>query len=904
MTPPCFQRISELVLAALERKSEQREAFLESECGDDNVLLNEVRSLLAANDEHDALDLTGGMDQLAGGRDDKKSTGPRLPKRIGQYEIIDLIGEGGMGVVFRARQDDPKRDVAVKLIRPGFVSRAMAARFRHEAQVLGQLNHPGIAQVYEAGTSQPDPDTPGGGPQPFIAMEYVAGRPISEYARQEALPLPGRLALLLSVCRGVEHAHQKGVIHRDLKPANILVTDAGQPKILDFGIARATDADIQMTTLPTDSGQLVGTLPYMSPEQVAGDSHAIDTRSDVYALGVVGYELLAGRLPIPIAGMPITEAILAIRDREPPLLGSLVPSLRGDLQIIFQQALEKDPARRYQSVGDFAGDIRRYLDDRPIVARPASTLYHIRKFARRNKALVGGAIATILALALGLVGTTFAMVRATTARDAADASAARAQMEAAKSAAVNTFLQEMLGSVSPALARGKEITVREVLDRAAKKMDDGTLKDEPEVQGAVRMTIGNTYGALGAYAEAEKHLRAGLAIQRRASGAATSELPRALDALASLFLATGDYAGAKSLFFEALAIRRTLLEAEHSEIADSLHNLALSDHHMGELAEAERRYREALIMRRNVFGAEHTSVAESMFDLASLLNHKGDLDGAESLYRQALSMNRKLLGDDHPEVSHVLTGLAAVLSAKGKFIEAEALYREALANSQQVYGDEHPALVLLLNNLAHMLKRKGDFARAEPIQREALAMGRKLLGAEHPTVITSFHNLASLLLAQGDAESAEPMFLEALEMRRRVHGAEHPRIADSLSALARLANIKGDHEEAERLYRDALSIRRKKLPSGHWKTAVTTSLLGETLGKTGRREEAETLLLGGYAGLKDNPHAPDSYRREALQRIVELYDAWGKLGKAAEHRAKLESSTNPDKGESEMVTEK
>ncbi len=402
MSAERHERIGTIFARARRLPEGDRDAFVDDACSGDAELRGEVESLLAAHeDDSGFLDTAALREKLGAVAAESVADAAPVPERIGDFRILRVIGEGGMGTVYEAEQDDPKRRVALKVVRGGLVTRGMLQRFHLEAQVLGRLRHPGIAQIYQAGTA----DTGGGG-QPYFAMELITGRPLLDHARTHELNARRRLQIVALVCDALHHAHQKGIVHRDLKPANIIVEDDGQPKVLDFGVARATDADIQTITLQTAAGQLVGTIPYMSPEQAAGDSALIDIRSDVYSLGVITYELLTGRLPYPVDGKMVHEAARVIREEDPTRLSSIDPALRGDVETILAKALAKEKERRYQSAAEFAADIRRYLADEPITARPTSAMYQLRKFARRNKALVGGVSAGIAVAVVALAGAT------------------------------------------------------------------------------------------------------------------------------------------------------------------------------------------------------------------------------------------------------------------------------------------------------------------------------------------------------------------------------------------------------------------------------------------------------------------------------------------------------------------
>jgi hypothetical protein len=444
-----WQQVAEAFEAALEVDTEQRGAFLAKLNSDDPSLRSEVEALLA----EDALQAKTLPSSI--------SAAMLTGKRIGGYQLVRVIGEGGMGVVFEAEQEHPRRIVALKVIKPGFANTELLRRFKLESEVLARLQHPGIAQIHEAGTADA-----GFGPQPYFAMEFIHGLPLREYAKSHQLSTRQRLELMAKVCDGVEHAHQRGIIHRDLKPGNILVDEAGQPKILDFGVARVTGSDAQATR-QTDVGQLVGTLAYMSPEQVTADPLELDTRSDVYALGVILYELLALRLPYQLS-QQLPEAVRAIREEDPTKLSSISRAYRGDVETIVEKALEKDKERRYSSAAALATDIRRYLADEPIMARPASTAYHLQKFARRHKALVVATAVVFAVLVAGVIVSTTEAVKARRAEQTAQA--------------VNDFLQNDLlaqasasTQASPTTEPDPDLKVRTALDRARQRSDESWI---------------------------------------------------------------------------------------------------------------------------------------------------------------------------------------------------------------------------------------------------------------------------------------------------------------------------------------------------------------------------------------------------------------------------------------------
>jgi eukaryotic-like serine/threonine-protein kinase len=840
---------------------------------------------------------------------------PPLPASIGRYRILRLLGEGGMGAVYEAAQDFPRRTVALKVIRAGYASAEMLRRFENEAQALGRLQHPGIAQIYEAGSA----DTPFGR-QPYFAMELVQGQTLTAYCEEHRLSVPQRLELTIKICEAVQHAHQRGLIHRDLKPANILVDESGQPRILDFGVARLTDSGAQATSR-TDIGQLVGTLAYMSPEQVLGNPEEIDTRSDVYALGVILYELLAGKGPYRL-GRELHEAVRTIREEEPTTLSSVNRTYRGDIETIVGKALEKDKTRRYGSAAELAADIRRYLGDEPITARPPSTSYQLQKFARRHKALVISAAAVLVVVVAGVVASTWEAVQARRAE-------ARARRESAIAQAVNDFLQNDLLGQASAFNQAKpdpNITVRTVLDRAAQGIR-GKFEKQPEVDAAIRDTIGNTYDQLGLYPEAEKQLEPALELSRRALGPDNPQTLRIMSDLMWLKERQGKYAQAEALGIETLEKDRRALGPEHASTLTSMNRLALAYSQEGKYPQAEALLSQTLAIQRRLLGPEHPDTLKSTNTLAIVDLDEGKYAQAEKLFGQALEIKRRALGPEHPQTLLSMNNLAAVYLDEEKYAQAESLDRQALEIQRRVLGPDHPNTLASMNNLAAVYDHEGKYAQAEGLYSQTLAIQRRVLGLEHSDTLTPMKNLANCYGALGRYAQAEALFKQTLAIAKRALGPEHPLTLSVLSdfaymyqregkyALAEtyaaqawvgqrhafgpenaatmsseadvaLAHVsQGEFTQSEPLAREALETERKVQPDD-WQRYRAESVLGESLAGEKTYAEAERLLLEGYQGMlarKDRIGFPDRYHLElAHQWLVRLYEAWGKRDKVAE----------------------
>ncbi|HEV2495736.1 MAG TPA: tetratricopeptide repeat protein [Terriglobia bacterium] len=780
-------------------------------------------------------------------------SGQPLPARIGRYRIIRLLGEGGMGAVYEAEQDFPHRTVALKVIRAGYATLDMLRRFENEAQALGRLQHPGIAQIYEAGTAE----TPFG-KQPYFAMELVRGQALVAYCDEHQLDVRQRLELMTKICDAVQHAHQRALIHRDLKPANILVDESGQPRILDFGVARLTDSDAQATR-QTDIGQLVGTLAYMSPEQVLGDPAEIDTRSDVYALGVILYELLAGKGPY-VMGRQLHEVVRTIREEEPTALSSVNRTYRGDVDTIAGKALEKDKTRRYASAAELAADIRRYLHDEPITARPPSTSYQLWKFARRNRALVLGVAAVFVVLVLGVVASTWEAVQARRAE-------AKAKQESAIAQAVNDFLQNDLLGQASAYNQSKpdpDITVRTVLDRAAQRIQ-GKFGKQPEVEAAIRDTIGQTYMDLGLYAEARTQLERALDLRRRVLGTRSPEALKAMSRLGRIADLQGRYPEAEVLLAQSLANQRRVLGSQHSDTLYSMNNLADVYGDQGKYPQAEALLAQALEIRRRILGPEHSDTLNSMNSLANVYTAEGKYPPAEALQRQALETQRRVLGPEHPSTLISMNNLANVYVHQGKYPQAEALFVQTLEIQRRVLGPEHPYTLMSMGNLASVYGQEGKYAQGEALDVEVLEIRRRVLGTDHPETLLSMDDLAAAYGNEGKYEQAAALLSQLLEIRRRMLGPEHSSAVFSMDNLAYVYSELGRYALAEALLNQALGIARRVLDPEHPSTLYTLSDFAWMYQQRGKYALAETYAAQALAGRRHalGPDHPDTMASEA-----------------------------------------
>ena len=869
MNPERFARLREILLDLAPLTASERESYLDRACAGDLDLRREAESLLARGGEDDdlpAIIRTGGAARSFDLRPVAEwSPDDRLPEHIGPYRVLGILGRGGMGVVYLAEQAEPlRREVAIKLVQPGFDQHSVLARFETERHALALMEHPGIARVLDAGAAADG--------RPYFVMEVVRGVPITEYCHANALPISDRLQLFHMVCLAVQHAHQKGIIHRDLKPSNLLVSiQDGKPfpKVIDFGIAKAIGEGSTGATL-TAVDQFVGTLAYMSPEQARGLSGSVDTRSDVYSLGVVLHELVTGKLPYETASRPLSDAVRAIVDERPLVLEARESfdgrRLDEDLVTIISKALEKDPERRYTTAAALAEDIERYLRGFPILARPPSTLYQLQKLVARHKVPVAFA-ATLVVLLI-----TFAVTLAVQL-DTARRERTRAEVEALKATHINKFINDMLGSVSPT-REGRDVTVREVLDRAAADVAVG-LASEPEVQASVRSTIGGTYRALGLYDSAAVHLEAALETRTMLLGPGH---PRTLEStleVSGLYLRRGRPATAESLIREGMEASQDALAKDVLLKTYCNHLLTWALVNQGQNAPAESLAREVIAQYR-VPGADPIDLAEALGRLSEILKKQGKYREAEGLAREALDIRRDRLSPGHPSFTISLRLLGSNLQEQNRYAESESLFREAIATEVRIDGE---ASATSLNHLGHLFWRCGRFSEAESLFQQVLAISRRRIrDANSPSMAISLHNLASVKLARGDPVTAERLSRQAIAILRHP-GVEHLGLPKALRMLGRSLVKQGRPIEAEAAFREAIAEGRLV----NARPTVRAELLEDLAAlyiTRGRPVEAEPLLRESVAILEQAAEPDSSQIARARNQLGRCLDSLGRRAEA------------------------
>jgi serine/threonine protein kinase len=867
-------RVKEIFLGALDVRAGERGAFLDAACAGDAGLRREVEALL----EHESAGsfltppqsgVSLGAFAPAGGEPGGMAAG----ERIDRYTIVERLGEGGFGVVYLAEQTEPvRRRVALKVIKPGMDSRAVIARFEAERQALAVMEHPNVARVLDAGTTERG--------LPYFVMEHVAGEPITAYCDRHTLGIRSRLELFIDVCEAVQHAHMKGIIHRDLKPGNVLVAEGDRGpvvKVIDFGIAKALSPTSAAGTLFTEQGQLIGTPEYMSPEQAGMGAVDIDTRTDVYSLGVVLYELLTGALPFDaetLRSAGFDEVRRIIREVEPPRPSTrltragdgaaeaarrrqagreeLARELRRELEWIPLKAMRKAREARYLTPSDLADDLGNYLAGRPLAAGPESAAYRVRKLVRRHRPAVVASAAMAVLLLGGIAGTTFGLVRAEARR--ADAVAALDRAEEAER---------------------REAKRAEELEQVAQFQAAQLMGIDPQEMGErLREAI---------LAECRRELAA-RGMEGEDAERAAQELAGGLAPVNFTNVALGSLRA--NIFDRTLAAIDEQFADQPEVMAGLLQTLANTMGGLGLVAEAEAPLTEALEIRRRVLGDGDPETLWSLYSMGMLLRNQGKFAEAERHLREAVAGLRRVLGDEHLDTLRGINALGVTLYYQGKHAEAEATAREAMEGFRRVQGDAHPDTLMAIGNVSTFLQAQGKPAEAETYAREVLEICRRELGSEHPHTVISVNNLGMLLASQGKLVEAEPLLRESLAASRRMLGDAHPETLTTVGNLGWMLRELDRLEEAEPFFREVLDGRRRVLGEEHPETIMSRRDLGVLLRRLGRMGEAEVELLRGHEAAAALLGPLDKRTVSAAEEMVALYESWEAAEPGAGHAAK------------------
>jgi len=812
-------------------------------------------------------------------------------KTLPNYRLLRELHRGGQGVVYLALQESTGREVAVKIFRPGTLENsAERGRFEREVDALTRLRHPNIVTIHDCGRA---------GDSVYLVMDYVAGRPLDAYIAERRLDIRASLSLFAKICDAVHAAHLRGVIHRDLKPSNIRVDEEGEPRILDFGLAKWTEDATSSSSAAamTITGQFVGSLPWASPEQATGSQEALDLRTDVYSLGVLFYQLLTGEFPYPVGGR-MDEVVRHIATTDAASPSEIERAIGHEVETILLKALSKEPERRYQSAGELARDIRRYLGGEPIEAKRDSVTYYLGKQLRRHKRAVAGVLLFMIVLAAGLTVSATQWYRAEQALAREEAQRKSADQRARETQQVADFQAKMLNGVDiDAMAQDIKSRFREqvrlalqrqqtigavgrasvteefqpvetearmaafdrlagaaqAVDLARSVMADHLLKPaarslrsefggQPLVAAQIGTAIGKGYHALSLFAEAEPYLREALETNRRLLGNDDLRTIECAGSLGLVLQAKGNFPEAESLLREALEARRRLLGDNHPHTLLSQNNVGVLLYLKGEPGASTAMHRKTLDARRRILGPEHPETLGSMLNLTYSLRAAGRLTEAETFGRETLTLARRILGPKDASLTNALANLGGVLMDLGNFTEAEPLLRENLALRRQILGDAHPEVAGSMSNLGELLHEMGNDAQAEPMLREALALRIQIFGKRHFMVAQSLSNLGDFLKDRQEYAEAEEYLREALALFRDLVGADHPAYGQTLKRLGWLLHLAGKEVEAESMLREAIAVRQKAYGDHHPYVGLSMHDLGWALADQGRCAEAEPLL--------------------------------------------------------------
>jgi eukaryotic-like serine/threonine-protein kinase len=875
MDPARWERIQALFHAAADLPISTQQPFLSEACAGDEGLMAAVLALLA-EDARIASLLDRGVAEVAR----QVLAAPQsdsLPfTRIGRYAIKKWLGEGGMGVVYLAEREDLGSLVAIKVLRDAWVSPARRERFGSEQRMLARLNHPSIARIYDA-------DTLADG-SPWFAMEYVEGLPITDYCREHACVIADRLRLFREVCEAVQYAHQHLIIHRDLKPSNILVSTDRRVKLLDFGIARQLETVAPVVNQTRTMFRLM-TPAYAAPEQLRGETTVIPT--DVYALGVVLYELLAGRRPFDLSDRTPGQAETIICEQEPEkpstasrTSGAVPPASRAswaDLDVLCLTAMRKDPRRRYPTVEALIRDLDHYEKGEPLEARPESLRYRAGKFARRNWPPLSAA-AVLIVLLIGLV--TIHTIRLGAARDAALAEAARTQR-------VQHFMLSLFEGGQQVGAPAHDLRVLTLLDRGLQEAR--SLDGEPGIQAELYETLGSIFQRLGSYDQADTLLQSALDQRRTVFGEDHPDVAASLVALALLRVAQARLDEAEQLAREGLERSRRVLPADHPVRARAKVALARVERERGAYDQAIPLLEEAI----RVYSASPAAAPDLSAALTSLANthfYSGNLDASEALNRRVIELDRQLYGDTHPNVAHDLLNLSAIQHSRGEYAEAERYAREAVAILERWYGRDHPETASAMIIRGQALRFQERYDEAIELFEEALATQERVYGPAHPRVAFALNELGGAAQGGGDLDRAEAAYRRALDIYTSTYEGKHSRVGAAMSNLAGVYLAREEYARAAQLFRDAIALYSEVLPDGHLNTGIARIRLGRTLLRMAQYEEAETHLVAGYEIVTRSSRPSMVWLRMARADLATVYDALGQSDRVEQFRAELRNA--------------